>query len=167
MNLSLGRAFLTGVYALVNVAAAHSAESAFWAERRRAGREKHAALLARSTGRGEASLSVRFALPPLRPGPGAPGSPWPHGAPDFSDGPFAVLTPDLGTVQSVSPKTRADRPVVLLVQDLHQNEGAQRNIGKLLHRLTETGRLDWVALEGAAGPSASIDGVPTPGGTWS
>lgn len=152
VNLSLGRAFLTGVYALVNVAAAHSAESAFWAERRRAGREKHAALLARSTGRGEASLSVRFALPPLRPGPAAPGSPWPHGAPDFSDGPFAVLTPDLGTVQSVSPKTRADRPVVLLVQDLHQNEGAQRNIGKLLHRLTETGRLDWVALEGAAGP---------------
>lgn len=152
MRLSLGRAFITAVYALVHVGAAHSAESAFWAERRRAGRDKRAALLARTPGRGEASLSAAFALPPLRPGPASPGAPWPHGAPDFSEGPFSVLTPDLGTVQSVSSKAPPDRPVVLFVQDLHQNEGAQRNIGRLLRRLTETGRLDWVALEGAAGP---------------
>ncbi len=145
---SPGRALLTLVYAFVNVAAAHSAESSFWSERRRARGERPAALLARNDGGAAISFPAGLALPPLRPEPAAAV----RVAPGVSEGLFTVLTPDVGTVQSISAAARPGRPTVLFVQDLHQNEGAQRNIGKVLRRMADAGLLDWVALEGAAGP---------------
>jgi len=152
VRTSPGRILLTAVYAFINVGAAHAAESAFWSERRRSSRDRQSSLLAQVRPPMAASLSAAVALPPLGPGAAAALQGSIPEISNASEGIFSLLTPDLGTVQSVTDKARPDQPTVLFVQDLHQNEGAQRNIGKVLRRMTEAGRLDWVALEGDTGP---------------
>lgn len=139
-------------YAFVNVAAAHAAESSFWSERRRFSRNRPTPVLTQARLAMGASPSTGLGLPPLVPDATAVFQGAMREGPVDAKGIFSFLTADLGTIQSVSAKTRPDQPTVLFVQDLHQNEGAQRNIGQVLRRMTESGRLDWVALEGAAGP---------------
>lgn len=153
VNLSLARTLLTVVYVFTHVVAAHAAENSFWSERRRATRPRPPFSLARA----DSSAAARASLttPPWPPRGRETGA-FPMGP----EGPstretldlVAHLPPDAGTVQSVSGGARPGQPVVLLVQDLHQNEGAQRNIGKVHRALADAGRLDWVALEGDFGP---------------
>ena len=56
-----------------------------------------------------------------------------------------------GTVRRIN-WTSDTAPLVVHLQDVHANEGAQRNIGRALARLMERAPVDVLALEGAFGP---------------
>lgn len=133
---------LSGAYFFTNVAAAHAAEAGFWEQRRAARRadadagflEPPAAasslLFDRLFGEGVSSSqpSPKILNTPLGPDLGA------------AVQPFGAL----GDVRLGSPTA----PLVVLIQDVHTEDAAQTNIGRLLGALAEKG-VGTAALEGA------------------
>jgi len=58
-----------------------------------------------------------------------------------------------GTVRKVAlGRSGNENPIVIHIQDVHQNPEAQRNIGEVLQNLISKGKIDLVCLEGAFHP---------------
>lgn len=134
-------------YFVTNVAAAHAVEKSLWEERRVA--------LRRTTWGARAAPVARFAQVgslPIFDGGSTPSQP----PSNFFKAavPFDVASTALpfGAVSEMR-EGRPGAPVVFLVQDVHGNDGAQKNIGGLL--------TDWAArgvtLVGVEGAWVSID----------
>ncbi|MBP9699435.1 MAG: hypothetical protein KBD85_05400, partial [Elusimicrobia bacterium] len=134
-------------YFVTNVAAAHAVEKSLWEERRTA--------LRRTTwgarGAPVALLPLAGSLPVFDGGstPSQPPSNFFKTAVPF-DAVSATLP--YGTVSEMR-EGRRGAPVVFLVQDVHGNDGAQKNIGGLLGELSARG----VTLTGVEGAWSPID----------
>ena len=134
---------LAGLYAFTNVFAVHAAEKSFWQDRRSARSQRSPTLLA------QASFSIP-ALPPPGQALGAAESPAAaklKKLPLSFDLAAAVLP--YGTIREVR-EGRPGAPLVLLLQDIHTDDAAQKNIGGVLSALAEGG-VTLTAVEGAAG----------------
>lgn len=65
---------------------------------------------------------------------------------------LAALPYSYGTVRQINmPAARTDKTVIH-IQDVHQNQDAQTNIGKALQELIDQNKVNLVALEGTADP---------------
>lgn len=134
-------------YFVTNVAAAHAVEKSLWEERRVA--------LRRTTWGARAAPVARFAQVgslPIFDGGSTPSQP----PSNFFKAavPFDVVSTALpfGAVSEMR-EGRPGAPVVFLVQDVHGNDGAQKNIGGLLTEWAARG----VTLVGVEGAWVSID----------
>jgi len=152
-NKKIPTLLLSIIYAAVNVVFAHSAESRFWADRRKA----------RSAGDWQARLS----------GPAPLGSSLPRVAPldaaEIQNARADRLPQRLGaehrrwltalpssrvSLRRVTLPTGTPRGLVIHLQDVHHNTEAQRNLGDALAAVLAVAgdRAPAVALEGAFGP---------------
>ena len=141
----VGTTLVAAVYGLTNVAATYAVETGLWEERR----------------------SARFRAPQVAGLLSSPQRPilWKHfpfdGGSSTSQPPstFKRLAVPFDVASAVLPygaigevqEGRRGAPVVFLVQDVHGNEGAQKNIGGLLTALASRG-VAFSGLEGAAVP---------------
>lgn len=141
----VGAASVAGVYFLTNVMAAHAVERSLWEERR-------AAL-------NQASFDARLVSVPQSPRRWDPtlfdgGSTTSQPPSNYLKRavPFDVASAVLpyGAIGEVQ-QGRPGAPVVFLVQDVHGNPGAQKNIGGLLGALSARG-VALAGVEGAWGP---------------
>jgi hypothetical protein len=149
--------FLAGGYFLTNAALAHSAESNFWAQRRRA-RTATTQMASMPLGAGPNPLLnhlptiTRQAVTPHLSATITQGLPqgWMEGHKAL----FESLPGNLGTIRKITLPLHAapDGPVVLHIQDVHQNQEAQRNIAKTIKSLVDSGQAGAIALEGAFEP---------------
>jgi signal transduction histidine kinase len=170
----LGRAvagLFSVIYLATNVVFSHAAEAGFWEERRRSARATSSSITASGAALvsvpAQAVLSslpsverVTASLPPsvARGLPAAAGRLAPL---------LTALPARLGTVRKISfpGDPRRPGPVVLHIQDVHQNADAQRNIGELVGVLARAHLTDVVALEGSWRPLdfSSYRNFPYPG----
>ncbi len=135
-------AVLSGVYFFTNVAAAHAGEAGFWEQRRAARRtDRDAGLLTAASPASALSFDRLF-------GEGASSS---QPSPKILNTPLgpdlgAALQPfgAVGDVRVGAPSA----PLVVLIQDVHTEDAAQINVGRLLGALAEKG-VTVAALEGA------------------
>jgi len=133
---------LSGAYFFTNVAAAHAAEAGFW-EQRRAARRADAAAGLLETPAAASSLSFDRlfgeGVSSSQPSPKNLNTPL---GPDLGAAvqPFGAL----GDVRLAAPTA----PLVVLIQDVHTEDAAQVNIGRLLGALGKAG-VATAALEGA------------------
>jgi hypothetical protein len=135
-------AVLSAAYFFTNVAAAHAGEAGFWEQRRAARRPDRDAGLFAATG---AAASLPFdrlfgeGATSSQPSPKILNTPL---GPDLG----AALQPfgAVGDVRAGAPGA----PLVVLIQDVHTEDAAQVNIGRLLGALAEKG-VTTAALEGA------------------
>jgi hypothetical protein len=133
---------LSAAYFFTNVAAAHAGETGFWEQRRAARRPDRDAGLFAATG---AAASLPFdrlfgeGATSSQPSPKILNTPL---GPDLG----AALQPfgAVGDVRAGAPGA----PLVVLIQDVHTEDAAQVNIGRLLGALAEKG-VTTAALEGA------------------
>lgn len=137
---------LAGATFITNVAAAHAVEKSLWEERRSArdGAPRYAGLLPPAPGAFAGPGSTLF---DGGSSPSQPPSNFKHLALPF-DLASAVLP--YGAIGEVR-EGRREAPVVFLVQDVHGNDGAQKNIGGLLGELSNRG-VTLAGVEGAWGP---------------
>ena len=136
---------LSGVYLFTNVVAAHAAETGFWQQRRAARRADAAAgLLDPSAAASPLSFDRFFGegVSSSQPSPKILNTPL---GPDLGEAvqPFGAL----GEVRLAEPSA----PLVVLIQDVHTEDAAQINIGRLLGALAQKG-VTTAALEGAWTP---------------
>ncbi|MBL0058483.1 MAG: hypothetical protein IPP35_05120 [Elusimicrobia bacterium] len=147
---------LAAAYVFSNVVGAHAVETSLWKERREA------------ADRQRASGELYARLPGVHPAAG-PDAILPNLAPSFtqSENPSLVeiLPPDAvetlgwlpaavaahGDIRRVHMAKKAGGPLVVHLQDVHENEEAQRNLAGLVGGLRAAGRADVVGLEGAVG----------------
>ncbi|MBK8574775.1 MAG: methyltransferase domain-containing protein [Elusimicrobia bacterium] len=134
----VGTAFVVGVHFLTNVAATHAVEKSLWKERRDA--VNRASHYARHFSPAQAPMSWTHI--PFDGGsiPSQPPSTLKHLALPFDVASAVLPYGAMGEVQ----EGRRGAPVVFLIQDVHGNAGAQKNIGGLLgalssHEVTMTG----------------------------
>lgn len=143
----VGAAFVAGVYFLTNVMATHAVEKSLWEERRAAldGAPRYARLFS-------PAQSPRLWDSTVFDGGSSTSQP-----PSIFKNlalPFDVASAVLpyGAIGEVRPG-RPRSPVVFLVQDVHGNNGAQKNIGGLLGELSAHG----VTLTGVEGAWVPFD----------
>ncbi len=65
---------------------------------------------------------------------------------------LSALSASLGSVRDVALAANPDAPVLIHIQDIHQNYEAQKNIENLLSQLSTSNAPDFIALEGAFAP---------------
>lgn len=133
---------------------AYSTESNLWAERRKA--RGHPTLLA-SADRGAAVDPLSAQFPSAKP----LGSALSQTATRLIPKNFlkdhaallSTLSPAHGTIRKVSipPNASPLSPVVLYIQDVHKNNEAQNNIGRMVGSLIDSRQTDLIALEGTWG----------------
>ena len=121
-------AFVAVCYAATNVLWATAPEAAFWSERRRALRRERPTLLASATPVGADPAVALGGLPLPAALPPESVARLPAEFQERHAGLWAALSPDRGTVRSIELGA-STAPVVVFVQDLHQNTDAQQNIG--------------------------------------
>lgn len=148
---SAAAVLVTVCYAATNVLWATAPEAAFWSDRRRAARREGPTLLASALPTPLATSGALTDLPRPAVATADIASRLPAEFRERHAGLLAALTPDLGTLRSIAPGASTG-PVVVFVQDIHQNDEAQKHIGAAVRALTEAGAVDVVALEGAFGP---------------
>jgi hypothetical protein len=146
--------FWAGVYFLANVPLAHSAEGNFWAERRRAKAAPAQVAFAPGTFPllNQLPAVTRQAVTPHL--SATVTQSLPRGWIAKHKKLFQALPGNLGTIRKISlpPRPRPDGPVVLHIQDVHQNQEAQRNIALTIKSLVDSGQAGAIALEGAFEP---------------
>jgi hypothetical protein len=136
---------------------AYSTESNIWAERRKAREQRSSPTLLASLPVGSPELLFSSSLPSLQ-SIGVSLSPSvAHSVPkgflkDHQDL-LSALSPAYGTIRKVSPSLPSNRstPVVIHIQDVHQNLDAQKNIGRLVDSLLTSKQAGLIALEGTWG----------------
>jgi hypothetical protein len=156
-NLSI---FLGALYLGVNGIFAYSTESNFWAERRKEVRRSGGVSLTL------AAFPANELRGPLFP-PLSPVIPTTRSflseevmkgvSPSFlqkNRALFTSLSQKYGTIRKISmgAGSSSAQPIVVHIQDVHQNEEAQKNIGAVVKSALLTARVDVVALEGLSGP---------------
>jgi len=133
---------------------AHASETNFWSERR----NSSAVHRSPSVARNDNKLAF-LPLPITGPSPlfGR------HPGEGRDDG-FYSLPHQFGTIRNINPsptndegRTTNDGRTIILIQDVHQNAEAQKNIGETIRHLVREKKIDLIALEGAFGP---IDLIP-------
>jgi hypothetical protein len=141
----VGTTLVAAVYGLTNVAATYAVETGLWEERRSA--RQRAPQVA-----GLLSSPQRPILWKHFPFDGGSSTSQPPSTFKRLAVPFDVASAVLpyGAIGEVQ-EGRRGAPVVFLVQDVHGNEGAQKNIGGLLTALASRG-VAFSGLEGAAVP---------------
>jgi hypothetical protein len=136
---------------------AYSTESNIWAERRKAREQRSSPTLLASLPVGSSvhALSTQFPTPQSF---GSSLSPsLVHSVPKSflkdHEGLLSALSPVYGTIRKVSlpSPSRAVRPMVIHIQDVHQNLDAQKNIGRLVGSLLASQQAGLIALEGTWG----------------
>lgn len=141
---------LSGAYFFTNVAAAHAAEAGFWEQRRAARRaDADAGLLETPAAASSLSFDRLFGEGATSSQPSPKNLMTPLG-PDLGAAvqPFGAL----GDVRLGAPAA----PLVVLIQDVHTEDAAQINIGRLLGALAKKG-VTTAALEGAWTPLDTAD----------
>lgn len=136
---------------------AYSTESNLWAERRKAREQRASPTLLASlpVGVSASAISSRFP-PPQKLGPSLSQT-VARSVPKIflkdHAGLLAALSPVYGTIRKVSlgSKSSALGPVVIHIQDVHQNLDAQKNIGQLVGSLVNAKQPNLIALEGTWG----------------
>lgn len=129
---------------------AFSAETQFWESRRRSAQQKspHIALANK--------LTARFPAPDVRSVSmvSAVRCPVPASFIKENEKVFSALSPAYGTLRKVAfPQNPSKNgPVVVHIQDVHNNAQAQINIRDTVYSLGRSGAVSRVALEGAHGP---------------
>jgi hypothetical protein len=127
------------MYVAVNVIGASAAERSFWDQRRRASSRSMsvaAAPLPSILVPREVAIPIRLDLS--------------NGAPDI-----VSKHPALSAIPGEAASVRrthwgpAESPLVLYLQDVHQNAEAQKNLSRVTQSLIDAGTVDLVALEGA------------------
>lgn len=151
--------FVSGIFFFTNVALATTTESSLWAQRRRHIRNDQRGMenLVLASLRGSVSPGQLFQTLPLTPSASAlsgdlaktlPAPFVAEHAPLFS-----ALHSSHGTIRKIWwPERGAGKRVVVHVQDVHQNEDAQRHIGATVDSLLQAHQVGLVALEGAFAP---------------
>lgn len=136
---------------------AYSTESNIWAERRKALEQRSSPMLLASlpVGVSASAISSRFP-PPQKLGPSLSQTVARSVPKSFLKdhaGLLAALSPAYGTIRKVSiaPKSSRLSPVVIHIQDVHQNLDAQKNIGQMVGSLVNAHQADLIALEGTWG----------------
>lgn len=144
------RWMLCGVFFSTQCVFAFSAETQFWESRRRSAQLKspHIALATK--------LTTQFPAPIVRSVSmgGAVRCPVPAAFFKENEKVFSALSPARGTLRKVAfPRNPSKNgPVVVHIQDVHNNAQAQINIRDTVYSLGRSGAVSRVALEGAHGP---------------
>lgn len=155
--------FFAAVYFFSNVIALHAGETNFWRERRaQTKRYSSPALLcqlppvgtigfspsidsvsgASSQTKGICSDISRADLTSVRTANSRDGSvDW-----------LQSLVSPFGTVRDIHVSPHSDRPLMIHIQDIHGNVGAQKNIAQMIEALSTARGVSLVGLEGATGP---------------
>jgi hypothetical protein len=151
---------LAAAYVFSNVVGAHAAEASVWKERRAAADRRRVAASHFARLPGAAAPAGTDAIFPTPAGalaradamPGTEGaaSLSPAEARTFGWLPAAVAAH--GDIRRIHAAAGANAPVVVHLQDVHEIEEAQRNLGGLVESLRAARRADIVGLEGAVGP---------------
>ncbi len=139
-----------------NFTLAYSTEKNFWAERRRL-REGADSLILASLPSGEPRVSLEKDLPPLEkttPSLSADlARTLPRGLLSENTDILGALQSAHGTIRKVSiPPSGHGKRLVIHIQDVHQNEVAQRHIDETIRSILNTQKAGLVALEGAFEP---------------
>lgn len=153
-------AFAAAVYLFTNAVFSHAAESNFWAERRREVRKSREASPLLMAGVPPSSASLLQGMPSIAPQSLAPSlsrevaEDLPRGFARRHADLLSALSASHGSVRKISlPRTPDPRaPVVIHIQDVHQNAEAQKNIAGAVGSLMSRKTVGLVALEGAFDP---------------
>jgi hypothetical protein len=149
------------VYFLTNVALAYSPEKNLWSERRRLNEKKSAGaqdnLLLAALPVASSSAALFQPLPASSRITSALSDDLAKTLPlSLTAGHaklFNALQPTHGTIRKVwMPAHNAGERVVVHIQDVHQNENAQRHIGGVVESLMKAGQAGVVGLEGSSTP---------------
>jgi hypothetical protein len=141
---------LCGVFFSTQCVFSFSAETQFWESRRRSAQLKspHIALATK--------LTTQFPAPVVRSVSmgGAVRCPVPAAFFKENEKVFSALSPARGTLRKVAfPQNPSKNgPIVVHIQDVHNNAQAQINIRDTVYSLGRSGAVSRVALEGAHGP---------------
>lgn len=155
---------LSAAYALTNVVWAHATETTFWGERQRASRDRSfstplksdsiLAGLPKNTSRTapflplfEHPTEINIAGYSCLGKNGAEGS-----NPRILQ--IAQSIRPFGTVRYVRESKKAGAPLIIHIQDVHGNLGAQQNMGGMVHALARDSGVRLVGMEGAWGAFA-------------
>lgn len=152
--------FLGALYLGVNSIFAYSTESNFWAERRKEVRRSGGVpLTLAALPANERRGPLLPSLSPVNPTAGSFLSEevMKGVSPSFllkNKALFTSLSQKYGTIRKISMGAGSSgaQPVVVHIQDVHQNEEAQQNIGAVIKSALLSARVDIVALEGLSGP---------------
>ncbi len=144
------------IYGFSNVVSLYSAETNYWEERRRTGQRRgSAAILATTQGLRAAEVVAA-----------GPTGDSPSSLAELAAGPsHRVLSPGMqkdwgwlpdlvagyGDIREIHVAPRADAPVVIHLQDVHEVEEAQNNLAGLVESLRAQRGISLVGLEGALG----------------
>ncbi len=161
LNKKIQAALLSLVYAFSNAVFAHSAETRFWADRRRARnaeRRDAREWLARGASLPNTALPRAAAVEPSAAARSAREVRLPERLTADQRRWLASLPAARVSLRRVSLPVGAPRGLVIHLQDVHHNSEAQKNLGAAIVALTASGRRPLVALEGAFG---AIDLEPT------
>jgi hypothetical protein len=150
---------LSLVFFISHCAFAHAVETSFWTERRREvqNRQKDSTLLASlpsAPSSDMASLIQQF--PGVDPRPRVPSvtdaltKDLPHGFVEQQAPLLNALSTAYGSIRKISLPDHAgvSPKIVVHIQDVHQNQEAQNNIGQVLQSLVGKDQIGLVALEG-------------------
>lgn len=150
---------LVAAYLCVHVAGGHAAENNYWADRRRARGQGSLAMVNSKMAPGAENLfrAMPKAGPlSLKTDPallaGAASTPTPDGSPRADWGWLTEAVLPHGTVRETYMAPGGTSPLVVHVQDAHDVESAQRNIGAIVDGLRRKKGATLVGLEGARGP---------------
>jgi hypothetical protein len=136
---------------------AYSTESNIWAERRKAREQRSSPTLLASLPVGSSVQALSTQFPTPRSLENSLSQTLIHSVPKRflknHEGLLSALSPAYGTIRkvSLSPKSSANSPVVIHIQDVHQNLDAQKNIGRLVDSLLTAKLANLIALEGTWG----------------
>jgi len=142
--------FLAAVFFAANVVYAHSYESNFWKERKRA--QPQLASLPSSPLPSNPSQILRQ-LPQPQPSLSQVSSKLKRLLPKQNAIELAALVAGIpaqfGTVKNISVPTEKSGKTVIHIQDVHMNQEAQKNIGRTIQALIDQKKIELVGLEGA------------------